>query len=90
MSKESSTKAARLRTLRRGGLGSLTKADRAGCREARVGGLGDKTPSAEMGTLLIAATAGTTRVAAGEGGRDGNVGGDNEGVVVNASGGRPG
>jgi len=89
-SRESSTKAVRLRTLRRGGLGVLAKADRAGCCEARIGRLEDTTLSAEMGTLLMAATVGATRMAAGEGEREGSVGGNDGGVVVNVSGGRPG
>ena len=89
-SRESSTKAARLRTLRRGGLGVLAKADRAGCGEARVGELGDETTSTELGTLLMAANVGATRKVAGEGEREASVGGDKCEDVVEISGGRPG
>jgi hypothetical protein len=75
-SRASSTKAARLRTLRRGGLGVLAKADRNDCGEARAGGSEDGTLSTEQWTSLTAANAGMTRRVAGEGEREGSVGED--------------
>jgi hypothetical protein len=88
-SRESSANAARLRTLRRGGLGPLVNADRAGCDAVRTGGAGDEDSSA-AGTLLIAASVGATREVAGEGEREGRVVGDRRETAEESSGGRPG
>lgn len=78
-----------MRTLRRGGLGAFDNADRAGCVAVRTGKAGDEGSSA-AGTLLIAASVGATREAAGEGEREGSVVWDSREAVEESSGGRPG